>query len=348
MSVPGTAEPLGEAVPTSFGAVDAWPSGIRAAALRQLVQDRLIHSSDYLLSVCAEGLNRDLSGLRKTLAEVRPGSPLGPGLFVWHERFHAALGREAIPEIEALLGRAPELLQPDGDGMHIVSAGGNWLAKEARKIFDEEAEGLSTALNPLPDSALRQSEGLIHRALDCLEVVDPEAHREVATLVHTLWLCDSAAFQGASSFSFFSGMFLSLPEHRGLDYWVEWLVHEAAHIHLHAVLCEDALVENEPTARYDSPLRPDPRPMVQIVHAAFVLARVIHSFVGWRNRAAASPEPLPAGFADRLSVLSSRYLDAAEVLQEHAVWTEAGRELLASLNEMVEQLLGTEMQQATG
>ena len=55
---------------------------------------------------------------------------------------------------------------------------------------------------------------------------------------------------------------------------VDLLVHESSHVLLFGVSADGALTENSGSERYDSPLRPDKRPIDGIFHACFVATRV--------------------------------------------------------------------------
>ena len=56
----------------------------------------------------------------------------------------------------------------------------------------------------------------------------------------------------------------------------EALVHEVGHCHLFGITLGAPLVDNPANERYESPLREDPRPMDGVVHAAYVLARMMY------------------------------------------------------------------------
>jgi HEXXH motif-containing protein len=56
-----------------------------------------------------------------------------------------------------------------------------------------------------------------------------------------------------------------------LAWFLEHLVHECSHLHLNPLFSLDPLLYN-PNEIHLAPIRPDPRPMFQILHGTFVLA----------------------------------------------------------------------------
>ena len=54
--------------------------------------------------------------------------------------------------------------------------------------------------------------------------------------------------------------------------FLEHLVRECSHLHFKALLALDPLLTN-PNDIHEAPIRPDPRPLFQVLHGTFVLAR---------------------------------------------------------------------------
>jgi hypothetical protein len=100
------------------------------------------------------------------------------------------------------------------------------------------------------------------------------------------------------------------------------LVHEAAHLLLLGSTMGKPLVENDPSERYASPLRADPRPMDGVVHACFVLARMHYL----TRRIARSATDLDRGELDRLlDAYQQDFRIGDELIAKQARFTEVGR-----------------------
>jgi HEXXH motif-containing protein len=103
----------------------------------------------------------------------------------------------------------------------------------------------------------------------------------------------------------------------------EVLVHETAHNRLFAGFALEPSLDAGDTQRYRTPLRPDARPILGLLHQVFVLARLVAFF----DRA----RPLHPGAESAAREAADRLRDGHATLAEHARATPAGRELLASI-----------------
>ena len=65
--------------------------------------------------------------------------------------------------------------------------------------------------------------------------------------------------------------------HNPLLYYVEQIIHETSHLYLNMLLLQDKIFYPS-NKLHISPIRKDKRPLLGIIHATFVLARVIYAF----------------------------------------------------------------------
>lgn len=104
---------------------------------------------------------------------------------------------------------------------------------------------------------------------------------------------------------------------------VESLTHETAHALLFGFTLGENLTLNDPAERYASPLRRDPRPMEGIVHATFVLARMIHALdLLAQSDCLGSPER--ALVNERRACHLRGYRAGLETVMAHATFTTEG------------------------
>ena len=110
----------------------------------------------------------------------------------------------------------------------------------------------------------------------------------------------------------------------------EALIHEFQHNKLNLASYGDDFLENAFEPRFHSPVRPDPRPLWGILLAvhAFIPVAVLYR----RMRAAAHPLAAAPEFAHRLAEIDLKNHEGIQMLRAHAVWTAAGRALLADLD----------------
>lgn len=108
--------------------------------------------------------------------------------------------------------------------------------------------------------------------------------------------------------------------------------HECGHMHLESLMMLVPLLVPDDATRFSSPLRPDGRTMHGVLHATFVLARLIRAF-----RAAAESEDAAARALDReelhlrLRRHEQHFLAALATVEQGAVLTEAGTRWFAPI-----------------
>jgi HEXXH motif-containing protein len=91
---------------------------------------------------------------------------------------------------------------------------------------------------------------------------------------------DGRGLRGETCNIVFGSIWLRIPEphEHPVAYWIEHLVHEISHLQLIALGIHDKLVLNSDVERFPAPIREDPRPMFGVLHATFVLARMVRIF----------------------------------------------------------------------
>ena len=98
-------------------------------------------------------------------------------------------------------------------------------------------------------------------------------HAEIVSHVSLIKLFTGRGIEGLSSPKAFGAIWLRMPEAgEEIPWFLEHLVHECSHLHLNALLAFDPLLTN-PNDIHQAPIRPDPRPLFQVLHGTFVLAR---------------------------------------------------------------------------
>ncbi len=180
------------------------------------------------------------------------------------------------------------------------------------------------------------AESNIAIALSHLKIAAPELHGEFEAFIGDIVLSrpgptSRETYSGASSLALW-GAFTINPESQST--WPQMyrhLVHEEGHNALFAIAGERALVADDPQDRHISPIRPDPRPMDGIFHAAFVSAREALALDALLAKHEAAPrlsdteaEVIEAML--KTSVLA--FVDCAELLREAGQLTEFGTAVL--------------------
>jgi len=178
-------------------------------------------------------------------------------------------------------------------------------------------------------------EGRVAAAFTLIEAASPALAAEIRALVAQVIGAEprdsSAAFGSVSSLTLWGAVTINLEGHRSILDVAEALVHEGAHLLLFACALDEPLVENADAERFNSPLRPDLRPMDGIFHATFVCARL---FMFFAALAARRPPELAAEDAatlpQRLAHVGARFDDGARTLAAEARMTPTGKAIFDS------------------
>jgi len=175
---------------------------------------------------------------------------------------------------------------------------------------------------------LKQWQETIRESLGLLQTVWPEMEAEISALVHTIvpvnspiggmnYSCSSDDFWGAILCSFDPASILA-----------EVLVHEFGHIllfellEIHGVFAKDSPKESD----YYSPWRPDPRPLLGLLHAVYTFALVAEYYRRMLRRA-----PSNTGFRERYSLILGKLERGIRVLAESAKFNATGTVFFDSL-----------------
>jgi len=149
-----------------------------------------------------------------------------------------------------------------------------WEQPLLREIRSTQVSGMGPLeFFPLLESDTLRYHQIAMHALHLIAEVDPDMHAEISTHVSMIKLFTGSGIEGLSTPKAFGALWLKVPtEENALAWFLEHLVHECSHLHLNALFSLDPLLYN-PNEIHQAPIRPDPRPMFQILHGTFVLAR---------------------------------------------------------------------------
>jgi HEXXH motif-containing protein len=181
-------------------------------------------------------------------------------------------------------------------------------------------------LLPLPPRSFSAAKSTLAGALSLMGNTDAGLLDEMRALVRQVVFAEgdteAPPFGGATTFYLWGAIFINASLHPDPLTMATGLVHEAAHLLLLGSTMGKPLVENDPSERYASPLRADPRPMDGVVHACFVLARMHYL----TRRIARSATDLDRGELDRLlDAYQQDFRIGDELIAKQARFTEVGR-----------------------
>ncbi|MGH6923353.1 MAG: aKG-HExxH-type peptide beta-hydroxylase [Propylenella sp.] len=310
------------------------PNAIRAVSIDARVRGRIADSLDAVLE-SANGIDLSRVDLSPVSLRIRTGHTR-PQLFALYTEIVQAIhagDEEKAGELLQLLA-APALFRPLSERVVTISDEhlGEGMAERYRRILDDDPS-TPVALEPLPHETLAQGRALVLDALDLLKRASPELAGEIDALARQIVLAREAPgtekFGGASTFYLWGAVFLNPAAHTDRLQMAEALIHEAAHMLLFGMGAGEPLVENPEEELYASPLRSDRRPMEGVVHAAYVLARIVAAM-----ESIAALDDLSE--AERASTNQSRrqrfaeYRDMLPTIRANARFTKVGEQAFAS------------------
>ncbi|PAR84426.1 hypothetical protein CGT85_03280 [Vibrio cholerae] len=186
---------------------------------------------------------------------------------------------------------------------------------------------------------LDQEKNKISRSLDILKQYDPVSFAEIECFIDTIYLTgatETSYIRSGCNFYMWGLILLYAEESNSIPYYIEHIVHECAHHALNVLNAHDQLVTNGFEERFDAPLRDDPRPMIGLFHAYFVLFRI---FLTLNKLSKCGLNEYQVEINSRKSEVLRKALETGEIIKNNAKFTTLGKELYDSIeNKMAEFL----------
>ncbi len=260
------------------------PDAARAAVIDRNVRQALADSLATVFETCAGHLSWRQDAQHALLGALRSHA-VAPGVFGLYAELVEALLIEDTGTAQARLNGLlqPGLLDwiaPRVVTLDVAGLGEGMPALYARTVDDDPT--LPVQLGAVDPAELARGQALHDATVALLDEAAPGLRREIDTLTPEIVLVRDTGsseapggFGGASTFYLWGAMVLNSARQQTRPQMAEALAHEAAHSYLLGSTLGAPMVGNDPAARYRSPLRADPRPMEGLVHASFVLARMM-------------------------------------------------------------------------
>jgi HEXXH motif-containing protein len=187
-------------------------------------------------------------------------------------------------------------------------------------------------VHPLSEIEVDVQSKYVEEALRIIKEVDEGSYEEIQEYTSHIVLFDGLVLVGITSMRAFGKIYIRIPEQdlseeEKVAYYIEHIVHEGAHLHLHGIMMHARLVLNSDEERFPAPIRADLRPMYGIFHATFVLSRMARVFRKWNEASG-----LDVAHTEYEKALS-RFERGYETVARHARLTEAGKKVVATLRQ---------------
>jgi hypothetical protein len=308
----------------------------RAVEIDRRARAALADSLGAVFDACREHLTAEHADQFALLGAIR-AHPVAPCVFGTYAELVDAVSREDYLGAQQLMNRLmqPQLRSKASARVVTLDEGelGDGVVAMYIRCLDDDPDK-SVAIGPVDGEELVRGRRLLDSAKNLLHDVAPELGAEIGALAHeTVFVSsvcrageESMGFDGACTFYLWGAVVLNIARRHSRTGLATALVHEAGHAYLLGSTLGMPLVENDPAERYTSPLRSDPRPMDGLVHASFVLARMI-----WCQDRMMASGLLNSGEqrdvqAER-SANHARFVNSASLITSCARFTSGGREL---------------------
>lgn len=322
----GIANRLGEQFFTAHptDGLELMQTEFRQSWLRELGQ---------LTDLCERQMRMDLSWARVAASQLNPARRWSPAAYSPIAQLRMAIVNDDVTAVMDSLARLRNLTNSVAYDTQtriesILTEDWEWdFVKTMRAYEPRDENGEKALVLPILGMDLAPYREAIAEAIYLIEAVAPAIHTEYAELVSRIKLFQGRVLRGETNTRVYGAVFLRLPPpaYRQVVYWIEHLVHEIAHLRLELLRVHDPLVTNDLVPRYEAPFRRDPRPMLGVLHATFVAARMMTVL---RALAGAYPNTI---YNARLSSIAAKFDVGMVSLRGAGEFTALGRRVVDSL-----------------
>ena len=278
-----------------------------------------------ILSTAGLSFAGDFTRWRRALEEnPRPSPRLWA---VYHDLVQATLAErteQAADLATDLLGRDAGHVQAAGTVATLTPRHLGADVARCIALLDHDASH-PLGLHAVDEAEVERVARLLASARELLARGAPELLDEVDVLGHQLLLGkgEQTVFGGAATVFLWGAVVLNPRLIKDRIDLAESLAHETAHALLFGLTLGEDLTLNDPGERFSSPLRADPRPIEGIVHATYVLARMVYALRSL-SRLTVLDAAERRRVADKIERNTASYHAGLGVVQAHARFTPAG------------------------
>lgn len=249
-----------------------------------------------------------------------------PILFIYNALLEEACEKGDLLKILVLLTNLSHDLEKKPP--HKIFAIDDYFSPFLKKVqYDMLARLSSFSIkfhDPLEPEVLRMT-GYIEHGLKIIATVDPEQFDEINNHIKNYILIKSDKMRAGSTFDALGFMYIAVfPPEKDVFDAADYIVHETAHHYIYALSTLDPLVLNDMNSLYASPLRKDPRPMLGIFHAIFVIAKLIAFLKKLITQSHLHSIDL-SRIRDRLTVYEKQFTEGMKVIERAGELTDMGK-----------------------
>jgi HEXXH motif-containing protein len=202
------------------------------------------------------------------------------------------------------------------------------LGEFAREL--QKSAGIPVSLSLIQNNSYRKQ---VTASLSLLRDVNKSFYAEYKNIITEVVLVQGNELISSSHPFIIGTIFLCPKPSWTTSTFAELIVHETSHQVLDLLTSLDPLIENGDSLGA-SPLRNDKRPLIAILHAIFVLRRLMHFYECLGNQ-----QPLTEDEATLYHNYCNDFEEGVSTLQSLACWTQRGKVLFDSLAKSIVSIL---------
>jgi|GEM_PF-4390388 len=256
-------------------------------------------------------------------------SNYNPILFLYNAMFEAALDGDNMADCKVLLNQLNNDLNIDSPP-YIFSINQYFSPFMVNYQYDMLSRNSDFNIQFFPPSVIETAAmtDYICQGLDTIQDIDPPQFNDITQFIKNFIIVKSDTLKAGSTFDAFGFIYMSVfPQDKDAFDALDYIIHETAHHYIYALSTIDELVINDFEERFDSPIRKDPRPMLGLFHAAYVLAKLIHFFEKMINRPDLHTFDLKR-VTDRLELYRYQYQEGLAIIEQQGQLTEMGQAVM--------------------
>ena len=315
------------------------PNQLNAKKARFVQAEKVKKSIHYLINECQNKLSISDEKLAHSLLKLQDIERLTPEIHYYHHALQAAMRRQEKDNVHILLLKLIDIIDHAASlefkELSITSVGNleweKFVTEEAIRLTKEDCDR-EAEITPISESTLSFFKDVVTAALCIIARHDSDMYDEIHEQVKIIKLFDGKVTMGLTDVRILGAMLIRLPRQNlnPVLYFLEHIVHEASHIHLNCLMAMDPIILNSSEDRFASPLRKDLRPMVGVLHATYVSARIVRTFL--QIYLATNNQEFLHPLAETLDEVIRGMVE----IKKHAKLTEAGGQLIASIQTLIE------------
>ncbi len=330
---------------------DAKPCRVRARVLCRKTDTGLLYSAEYLNSKLKCICKFETNSLENCISEAQSylnentENRLSGVFYSAYSLLEDSIISKNMKRIESALDNFDNLnvksielrVSALGDGSFSLSE--EYILCELIKNEQDPNNIYDVVAEPCELNSAQYSISQLKKAITVINELSNDLYGETLCHLTEILIVKSNQINAASSFKSFGVVFMrELESEQDWTTYLEHLIHESAHHLVFSIWHSQRLIEKDKGILLCSPLRPDPRPISAVFHAAGVLSRIIfilglaYDSGKYKNLKRTAKYNFP-----NTESLLNQFHDAFYAIESNAILSETGNKLLCSFKNLAQE-----------